>query len=68
MMEDVPAHPTVHLILLPLIQQIHTVGPDLVASQRWHRRFEPVPDPNPLLLPLSLSLPLFLPFLLLSAL
>ena len=41
MMEDVPAHLTDHLVLLALIQQIHVVDPDLVASQQWHRRFEP---------------------------
>ena len=41
MMEDVPAHLTVHLVLLPLIHQTHMVGPDLVASQQWHRCFEP---------------------------
>ena len=37
MMNDVPAHPTNHLVLFGLIQQIHMVDPDLVASRRWHQ-------------------------------
>ena len=34
MMEAVPAHLTDHLVLLALIQQIHMIDPDLVASQQ----------------------------------
>ena len=37
MMNDVLAHPTNHLVLFGLIQQIYMVDPDLVASRQWHR-------------------------------